>query len=178
MKVLKKSVIVKRNHIAMVMKERHLLSRLQCPQLVNMHYAFQDARHLYIVMDVCLGGDLHFQLTKSEGGCFSEDRVRFYAASIVLCLEYMHGAGVLHRDIKPENLLLDSRGHLKVTDLGVSMEASPEGGSGVCSATSGTRPYMAPEVFMPGHKHSYVSDYYSLGITLFQFMTVRGRRGN
>ena len=223
MKALKKSVIVKRNHVTMVMKERNLLTKLQCPQLVvstatarftigstsdhacgqsckrrasavntntappltspacvlqNMHYAFQDSRYLYIVMDVCLGGDLHYQLTKCPGGCFTEDRTRFYAASIILGLEYMHKEGVLHRDIKPENLLLDSRGHLKLTDLGVSMEVPTEHDGGAvpsCCATSGTRPYMAPEVFMPGHKHSFVSDYYSLGITLFQFLTVRPR---
>jgi len=65
----------------------------------------------------------------------------------------------MHRDVKPENLLLDSRGQLKVTDLGISMETV----DGVCTSTSGTRPYMAPEIFMAGHRHSYVADYYALG---------------
>jgi serine/threonine protein kinase len=134
----------------MVMKERNLLARLHCPQLVNMHYAFQDDRHLYIVMDVCLGGDLHYQLSSSPTKSFSEDVARFYAASLVVCLSYMHGVGVIHRDIKPENLLLDSRGQLKVTDLGISQELV----DGVCNSTSGTRPYMAPEIFMSGHRHT------------------------
>jgi serine/threonine protein kinase len=114
MKTLQKTVILERNHVAMVMKERNLLARLHCPQLVNMHYAFQDDRNLFIVMDVCLGGDLHYQLTHSPLRCFSEDQARFYAAGIILGLEYMHGVGVMHRDIKPENLLLDRRGQLKV----------------------------------------------------------------
>jgi serine/threonine protein kinase len=52
MKTLAKRVILERNHVGMVMKERNLLARLHCPQLVNVHYAFQDDRHLYIVMDV------------------------------------------------------------------------------------------------------------------------------
>lgn len=149
MKALTKSVILERNHVAMVMKERNLLSRLHCPQLVNMHYAFQDAKSLYIIMDACLGGDLHYQLSQSPGRCFQEEQAKFYVASIILCLDYMHSIGVLHRDVKPENLLLDSRGQLKVTDLGVSIEVT----DGVCNSTSGTRPYMAPEIFMAGHRH-------------------------
>lgn len=135
MKTLSKYVIIERNHVGMVMKERNLLARLHCPQMVNMHYAFQDARNLYIVMDVCLGGDLHYQLTHSPHKCFSEVQARFYAASIICCLEYMHGVGVLHRDVKPENLLLEERGQLKVTDLGISMELQ----DGICTSTSGTR---------------------------------------
>jgi serine/threonine protein kinase len=166
MKTLSKQVILDKNHVGMVMKERNLLARLHIPQLVNMHYAFQDARHLYIVMDVCLGGDLHYQLTHAPGRTFPENWARFYAASLVVALEYMHGSGVVHRDIKPENLLLDSRGQLKVTDLGISQELV----DGICNSTSGTRPYMAPEVFMSGHKHSSVADMYSLGITVYQFL--------
>lgn len=87
---------------------------------------------------------------------------------IVLALGYMHGQRVLHRDIKPENLLLDDTGQLRITDLGVSGELDEDGW---CFSTSGTRPYMAPEVFMSGHKHGVPSDYYSLGITLHQFLT-------
>lgn len=166
MKTLSKKVILERNHVAMVMKERNLLAQLHCPQLVNMHYAFQDDGHLFIVMDVCLGGDLHYQLTNVPGKCFSETQARFYAASLIVCLEYMHGVGTIHRDIKPENLLLDSRGQLKVTDLGISQELV----NGVCTSTSGTRPYMAPEIFVSGHRHTTVADIYSLGITVYQFL--------
>ena len=166
MKTLSKAVILERNHVGMVMKERHLLARLHCSQLVNMHYAFQDASSLYIVMDLCLGGDLHYQLSHSPTKTFSEMQARFYVASVIVCLEYMHASGVLHRDIKPENLLLDSRGQLKVTDMGISHELF----DGVCTSTSGTRPYMAPEVLMVGHRHTTVADIYSLGITAFQFL--------
>jgi serine/threonine protein kinase len=167
MKTLSKHVILDRNHAAMVRQERALLARLHCPQLVNLHYAFQDKRNLYLVMDACLGGDLHFQLMRAPGKCFAEARARFYVASIIVCLEYMHGANVLHRDVKPENLLLDGRGQLKMTDLGISMELNAKG---ECTSTSGTRPYMAPEIFMSGHRHGRVADYYSLGITTYQFL--------
>jgi serine/threonine protein kinase len=130
MKTLSKSAILGKNHVGMVMKERNLLAKLHCPQLVNMHYAFQvrfeelayavqsimlallalvrfvkpgaflqDERRLYILMDLCLGGDLHFQLTQIPARYFPEEQARFYVASIVLALEYMHKSRVLHRDM-------------------------------------------------------------------------------
>ena len=66
-----------------------------------MHYAFQDDHHLHIVMDACMGGDLHYQLTQAPRRRFGEEQAKFYAASIVLALEYMHRHRILHRDIKP-----------------------------------------------------------------------------
>ena len=44
----------------------------------------------------------------------SEDMARFYAAQIVLVLEYLHHLDVMYRDLKPENLLYDRKGYLKV----------------------------------------------------------------
>ena len=41
-------------------------------------------------------------------------------ACIVTGLEYMHNNGIIHRDIKPENLVLDSKGYVRVTDLGIA----------------------------------------------------------
>jgi serine/threonine protein kinase len=132
-----------------------------------------DERNLYIVSDLLLGGNLHYQLNcarplpgLSLRTPFSEAQVRLYAAALVAALEYMHGRGVLHRDIKPENLLLDERGQLKLTDLGISMQLKRGG----CTLSSGTRPYMAPEIYLPEHVHSKAADYYAMGVTLFQLL--------
>lgn len=99
------------------------------------------------------------------------EQVRFYVACALLTLQYMHGRNVLHRDIKPDNLLLDASGYLRLADLGVSSAMDDEGG---CYLTSGTRPFLAPEVMMTGHRHGAASDLYSLGITTFQLLV--GRR--
>lgn len=75
MKSLRKHVILERNHTEMVFRERNLLARLRHPRLVNMHYAFQDEAHLYIIMDACLGGDLHYQIMQSPARRFTEAQV-------------------------------------------------------------------------------------------------------
>lgn len=62
------------------------------------------------------GGELYHYL--SEGGAFGEKRAKFYCAEITLALDYLHRRGVVYRDLKPENLILDSEGHIRVTDFG------------------------------------------------------------
>lgn len=58
-----------------------------------------------MIMENANGGDLFYHLRKSVR--FEEDRARFYAAEILLALEFMHERGVIYRDLKPENVLID-----------------------------------------------------------------------
>jgi len=66
--------------------------------------------------------------------------LEFFVACIILGLEHMHRSGIIHRDIKPENLVLDSRGYIKITDLGIARTYKPNNSSD----TSGTPGYMSP----------------------------------
>lgn len=77
-------------------------------------------------------------------------------------MEYLHGKKVIHRDLKPENLVLDDRGYLRVTDLGVSREVKPNN----AEDTSGTPGYMAPEVICKMN-HSYPVDFFALGVIAY-----------
>lgn len=77
---------------------------------------FQDDRHLYMLLEYVIGGELFSHLRKA--GQFTNDMTRFYAAEIVLAIEYLHSKDIIYRDLKPENLLLDSAGHVKITDFG------------------------------------------------------------
>ena len=119
-------------------------------------------------MDLISGGDLRFHLIKN--GTFSEEqasifktKIEFFAASIVLGLEFLHNKGIIHRDLKPENLVFDKKGYIRITDLGVARIWKPEN---ACD-TSGTPGYMAPEV-MCRCNHGVAADYYALGIILFE----------
>lgn len=84
-------------------------------------------------------------------------------------VEYLHKNNVIHRDIKPENLILDKRGYLRITDLGVAKMARPNNKFD----TSGTPGYMAPEVMIK-QDHTFAVDFYAIGVIAYEFML--GRR--
>jgi len=114
---------------------------------VNLHYAFQTEDKLYFIMDFLNGGELFWHLRKDMK--FSEKRARFYAAEIVCAIETLHTNGIIYRDLKPENIILDSTGHLKITDFGLSKQGlgnDSKEGSGKTYSFCGTPEYLAPEI--------------------------------
>lgn len=147
--------------------ERELLSRLHHPFIVNMHYAFQDYDNLYLVLDLLLGGDLRYHVSRVRK--FSEEQTRFFIACLILAIEYIHSKRVIHRDIKPENLVFDDKGYVHVTDFGIAKVFSSKNSN----ETSGTPGYMAPEV-MRGQNHTHIVDYFAIGVIGYEFML--GRR--
>ena len=70
------------------------------------------------MLDYANGGELFSHLRKKVR--FTENETRIYAAELILALDHLHQMGFIYRDIKPENVLLDSDGHLKITDFGLS----------------------------------------------------------
>jgi serine/threonine protein kinase len=69
-----------------------------------------------MVMEYVVGGEVFSHLRKA--GRFTNEMTRFFAAEIVLALEYLHSKDIIYRDLKPENLLLNPDGHIKITDFG------------------------------------------------------------
>ncbi len=65
-----------------------------------------------------IGGD--FACILPNEGYLDENTTKYYVAEIVLAVENMHKCGIIHRDLKPDNILLDSEGHIKLTDFGLS----------------------------------------------------------
>lgn len=105
-----------------------------------------EQQHWCEVMEYCPGGDLYAAIKK---GGMSSAEVECTFKQILHGIQYLHSMGVAHRDIKPENLLLDGRGHVKITDFGVSdvfrmcWEKKTHMSKGLC----GSEPYIAPELF-------------------------------
>ncbi|XP_010142565.1 PREDICTED: ribosomal protein S6 kinase alpha-5-like, partial [Buceros rhinoceros silvestris] len=122
MKVLKKATIVqKAKTTEHTRTERQVLEHIrQSPFLVTLHYAFQTDTKLHLILDYINGGELFTHLSHRER--FSESEVQIYIGEIVLALEHLHKLGIIYRDIKLENILLDSDGHVVLTDFGLSKE--------------------------------------------------------
>ena len=119
-----------------------ILEKIRNPFIVRLHYAFQTPEKLYFVMDFLNGGELFYHLRREQR--FSEDRTRFYAAEILVALECLHENGIIYRDLKPENVLLDSEGHIKLTDFGLSKIKQTE--NEIAYTFCGTPEYLAPEI--------------------------------
>ena len=167
LKALRKEYVIRRNQVEHTKTERNVLGTVRHPFIVGLNMAFQSKEKLYFVLDYCAGGELFFHLNKL--GKFPESRARFYAAEIVLAISYVHNLGIIYRDLKPENVLLDARGHVRLTDFGLSKE-------GICSSSSGatsfcgTPDYLAPEILdRKGHGHAV--DWWSLGALLYEMLT-------
>ena len=83
-------------------------------------------------MEYINGGDLFTHLRKE--GNFKPKRSKFYAAQILLAIEYMHMMGIIYRDLKPENVLIDGQGHIKIIDFGLSSFEEIKRGGGTKSS--------------------------------------------
>merc|ERR550539_1611584 len=99
------------------MAERDILVEADHQWVVKMYYSFQDPINLYLIMEFLPGGDMMTLLMKKD--TLSEECTQFYIAETALAIEYIHKLGFIHRDIKPDNLLLDARGHIKLSDFGL-----------------------------------------------------------
>ncbi|KAF2356091.1 Protein kinase domain [Trinorchestia longiramus] len=116
-KVVKKSDIIHKNMVHQMITERDALAHIRSPFCVQLYYSLQDSTKVYLVMDYLIGGDLKSLVLY---GYLDQDIAAFYIAELALALDYLHRHGIVHRDVKPDNLLLDNKGHLKLTDFGLS----------------------------------------------------------
>ncbi|XP_029767033.1 ribosomal protein S6 kinase alpha-4 [Terrapene carolina triunguis] len=170
MKVLRKAAIVqKAKTTEHTRTERTVLEHVRAsPFLVTLHYAFQTGSKLHLILDYVSGGELFTHLYQRDH--FKEEEVRIYAGEIVLALEHLHKLGIIYRDVKLENILLDSEGHVVLTDFGLSKEFLTEEKDRTFSFC-GTIEYMAPEIIRSKSGHGKSVDWWSLGILMFELLT-------
>ena len=162
MKVLRKTEIVRLRQVEHVNAERYILSRVHHPFVVDLFATFQDNLNVYMLMSYVPGGELFTHLRRAQR--FTPDVTRFYLATIILALKYLHSFNIIYRDLKPENLLLDSRGYLRLTDFGFAKIVDDRTWT-LC----GTPEYLAPEIIQ-SDGHGKAADWWACGVLCYEML--------
>jgi len=162
MKVLNKAQVVRLKQVEHTINEKKILDQIDHPFLVKMYGTFQDDHNLYMIMEYVVGGELFTYLRRNQR--FSVEMSKFYAAEVVCAFEYMHSKNIAYRDLKPENLLLDSDGHIKITDFGFA-KVVPD----ITWTLCGTPDYLAPEIIQ-GKGYGKSVDWYALGVLIYEMI--------
>ena len=166
MKEMSKVELILNNAYEEIIREKELSSKLNHPFIVSMNFSFQDKNKLYMINDLMPGGDLRYWYTQKKH--FNEKECKFIISCIILGLEYLHSNKIIHRDLKPENILFDSKGYAHISDFGIARDLSNEPEEKIIDA-SGSPGYMSPETIFK-KKHSYASDFFSLGVICYEIM--------
>ncbi|KAJ7980604.1 putative Serine/threonine protein kinase [Quillaja saponaria] len=193
MKAMEKSVMLNRNKVHRACIEREVISLLDHPFLPTLYTSFQTSTHVCLITDFCPGGELFALLDKQPMKLLKEESARFYAAEVIIGLEYLHCLGIVYRDLKPENILLQRDGHVVLTDFDLSFMTSCKPqiikhslpgnrrsrsqppplfvAEPVTQSNSfvGTEEYIAPEI-ITGASHSSAIDWWALGILLYEML--------
>nr|AML78772.1 putative LOV domain-containing protein [Platyspermation crassifolium] len=192
MKAMDKGMMLNRNKVHRACAEREILDLLDHPFLPALYASFQTKTHICLITDYCPGGELFVLLDRQPLKVLREDAVRFYAVEVIVALEYLHCQGIIYRDLKPENVLIQSTGHVALTDFDLScltsckpqllipdpsekkkhqkgqqtpiFMAEPMRAS---NSFVGTEEYIAPEIITAAG-HSSAVDWWALGILLYE----------
>jgi serine/threonine kinase 32 len=133
MKYINKAKCIEQKMVDSIIGERMLLEEISSLFVVNLRYAFQDKECMFMVLDLKTGGDLRFHM--DQGNKIGTDLVKFWMAELSYALSVIHSRNILHRDMKPDvckcspnpqNVLLDSEGHVYLTDFNIACHFRPE----------------------------------------------------
>eukprot|EP00429_Kryptoperidinium_foliaceum_P128488 CAMPEP_0176282956 /NCGR_PEP_ID=MMETSP0121_2-20121125/51067_1 /TAXON_ID=160619 /ORGANISM="Kryptoperidinium foliaceum, Strain CCMP 1326" /LENGTH=495 /DNA_ID=CAMNT_0017623317 /DNA_START=48 /DNA_END=1535 /DNA_ORIENTATION=- len=146
-------------------QEIALMKMMDHPNIIKLYETFEDHRNIYLVMELCTGGELFDRII--ENGAFNEVQAASLVQQMVKAVYYMHENHVCHRDLKPENFLFQSKDSiekslLKIIDFGLSIKFSP---GQVLTTKAGTPYYVAPQVL--AGKYDHASDLWSIGVITY-----------
>jgi len=155
-------------------QEFRTLVDLRHPNLIQVHELFSSTDPPFFTMELLKGVDLREHL-RSTGHLLTAGQTdaytRFRAYLLQLCegLLALHEAHLVHRDVKPTNVFLTDAGRVVLLDFGLVKQL----GTAISTVgIAGTPQYLSPEQ-LKGEELTYASDWYAVGVLLFEAMTGR-----
>lgn len=142
------------------------MRNLDHPNIIKLYETFEDSRNIYLVMEICEGGELFDRII--DKGQFSETEARVIFTQMIQAINYCHSNGIAHRDLKPENFLFLTKAEdspIKVIDFGLSKHFDEKGGHSAMTTRAGTPYYISPEVLSGNYDES--CDIWSSGVILY-----------
>ncbi|KAG8855230.1 pkb-activating kinase-like protein [Serendipita sp. 411] len=178
-KVISKRLLHRENKVRYATSERAILSKLGSanhPGIIRLFSAFQDPNSLYFAFELAPNGDLFSQIRRL--GSFSLEVTRYYAATILDAVSFIHSMNIIHRDLKPENILLDAKMRIKISDFGSAKDKSiavitTSDSKPIKGSFVGTPEYASPEMLVPPTITTRASDIWAYGCVVFQFIAGR-----
>lgn len=159
-------------HIQSIQREIQVLTTLRGSlNIVKLEEVFEDDDYVYVIMEVCKGGELHHAIGARH---YSERTAASYMRAVLRTLGQCHAHNVLHRDVKPGNFMLlnhDPRSPLKAIDFGLATPFDPQQLPRTDLGLEGTPWYMAPETLRS--EVLPASDVWAAGVMAFQLLTGR-----
>ena len=165
-KIINKLTIKSDETRSKIMNEVEILKNLDHPNIVKLYEFHEDDTNLYLVMELCTGGELLDSIISN--GNFDEAQAVLYLKQILSAVVYLHSLNIVHRDLKLENLLIEhSRSsNIKIIDFGASCSFVP---GKFLDYRIGTLNYLAPEVIRK--KYTERCDVWSCGVILYVLLS-------
>lgn len=164
MKILRKVEILDSRISEHLLNEYKILSRIYHPFIMQLKGIYtKDPKGLYYLFEFVQGGELAHLLEMNFK--LPEDQVRFYAASLVTIIDYLHKKNIVNRGITPDNIFLTSSGYIKLTNFYFAKILK----NGYTNTLCGTPEYSSPEM-LNRKGHGKAHDLWSLGIIIYHLL--------
>lgn len=139
---------------------------MQHTNIVQFVDCFEDDVNVYILLEMCSNQSL-LDMVRSRG-VLTEIEARFFMVQLLGAVSYMHSRLVIHRDLKLGNVFIDNGMNLKIGDFGLAarLEQKRQRRNTIC----GTPNYIAPELLVGNHEHTFSVDIWALGIILYAML--------